>query len=309
MTEAHKQRSVSGFVSILGRPNSGKSTLLNALVGAKLAIVAEKPQTTRTSIQGVLNLPGAQVVLLDTPGIHKPDTALNRRMLEVVKAALEERDLLLYLMDATRTFTEQDREAVEMVRRARTPSLLLLNKIDRLKQKPALLSLIDQYRSLHSFEEYIPISALSGEGVDTLVSAIVARLPEGPPYFPPDYLTDQPERFLAAELVREKVLRETREEVPHAVAVLVDQWEETPKLTRIAATIYVERDGQKGIVIGAGGSMLKRIGAGARHEMEALFGRKVFLELHVKVRPNWRENPQFLNAVDWRSMAGAEVEQ
>ncbi len=309
MTEAHKQRFVSGFVSILGRPNSGKSTLLNALVGAKLAIVAEKPQTTRTSIQGVLNLPGAQVVLLDTPGIHKPDTALNRRMLEVVKAALEERDLLLYLMDATRTFTEQDREAVEMVRRARTPSLLLLNKIDRLKQKPALLSLIDQYRSLHSFEEYIPISALSGEGVDTLVSAIVARLPEGPPYFPPDYLTDQPERFLAAELVREKVLRETREEVPHAVAVLVDQWEETPKLTRIAATIYVERDGQKGIVIGAGGSMLKRIGAGARHEMEALFGRKVFLELHVKVRPNWRENPQFLNAVDWRSMAGAEVEQ
>ena len=219
------------------------------------------------------------------------------------------RDSLLYLMDATRTFTEQDREAVEMVRRARTPSLLLLNKIDRLKQKPALLSLIDQYRSLHSFEEYIPISALSGEGVDTLVSAIVARLPEGPPYFPPDYLTDQPERFLAAELVREKVLRETREEVPHAVAVLVDQWEETPKLTRIAATIYVERDGQKGIVIGAGGSMLKRIGAGARHEMEALFGRKVFLELHVKVRPNWRENPQFLNAVDWRSMAGAEVEQ
>lgn len=309
MPEAHKQRFVSGFVSILGRPNSGKSTLLNALVGAKLAIVAEKPQTTRTSIQGVLNLPGAQVVLLDTPGIHKPDTALNRRMLEVVKAALEERDLLLYLVDATRTFTEQDREAVEMVRRARTPSLLLLNKIDRLKQKPVLLSLIDQYRSLHSFEEYIPISALSGEGVDTLLSAVVARLPEGPPYFPPDYLTDQPERFLAAELVREKVLRETREEVPHAVAVLVDQWEETPTLTRIAATIYVERDGQKGIVIGAGGLMLKRIGAGARHEMQALFGRKIFLELHVKVRPNWRENPQFLNAVDWRSMAGAEVEQ
>jgi len=309
MPEAHKQRFVSGFVSILGRPNSGKSTLLNALVGAKLAIVAEKPQTTRTSIQGVLNLPGAQVVLLDTPGIHKPDTALNRRMLEVAKAALEERDLLLYLVDATRTFTEQDREAVEMVRRARTPSLLLLNKIDRLKQKPVLLSLIDQYRSLHSFEEYIPISALSGEGVDTLLSAVVARLPEGPPYFPPDYLTDQPERFLAAELVREKVLRETREEVPHAVAVLVDQWEETPTLTRIAATIYVERDGQKGIVIGAGGLMLKRIGAGARHEMQALFGRKIFLELHVKVRPNWRENPQFLNAVDWRSMAGAEVEQ
>ena len=298
---------VSGFVSLLGRPNAGKSTLLNALVGAKLAIVTSTPQTTRTLVQGVLNLEGAQIVFLDTPGIHRPDSAFNRRMMETVRTALQERDLLVFLVDAVRPFSAEDRSAVELIRPTRTPVLLALNKIDRLRDKSLLLPLIEQYKALHEFADYLPISALTGEGLDELRQAIVSRLPEGPAYFPPDHLTDQPERFLAAELIREKLMQETREEVPHALAVLVDRWEETPKLTRIAATIYVERDGQKGIVIGAGGSLLKRVGTAARLEMEALFGRKIFLELFVKVRPHWRDDPRMLDALDWRSMSGGAV--
>ncbi len=307
MSEPAPARFASGFVSILGRPNSGKSTLLNSLVGMKLAIVAAKPQTTRTSIQGVLNLPGAQVVFVDTPGIHKPDSLFNRRMLQTVRAALDQRDLLLYVVDSTRRPEEEDREAVGLVSAARTPAILLLNKIDCLKDKGHLLELIEHYKSLYAFEEYLPICALKGEGLDALRAEIVRRLPDGPAYFPPDYVTDQPERFLAAELIREKILRETREEVPHAVAVLIEQWQETDRLTRISATIYVERDGQKGIIIGTKGSMLKKIGTQAREEMERLFDRKIFLELFVKVRPRWRESPGFLDAVDWRSVTGREV--
>jgi GTP-binding protein Era len=308
MSETPKPHFASGFVSILGRPNSGKSTLLNKLVGMKVAIVAPKPQTTRTSIQGVLNLPEAQVVFVDTPGIHKPDSLINRRMLDVVRTALDQKDLLLYVVDSTRHLSDEDREAVELVRSARTPALLLLNKIDALKDKRALLDLIGSFKSFHEFEEYLPISALTGEGLDKLRAQLVQRLPEGPAYFPPDYITDQPERFLAAELIREKILRETHDEVPHSVATTVDQWHETERLTRISATIYVERDSQKGIIIGAKGAMLKKIGSGARLEMEAFFGRKIFLELFVKVRPKWRENREFLDAVDWRSMTGREVE-
>jgi GTP-binding protein Era len=308
MSETAPERLVSGFVSILGLPNSGKSTLLNALVGMKLAIVAAKPQTTRTSVQGVLNLPGAQVVFIDTPGIHKPDSLYNRRMLQTVRAALDQRDLLLYVVDSTLRPAEDDRHALNLVIAARTPVILLLNKIDCLKDKGRLLELIDQYKSLHAFEDYLPISALRGEGLEALRAEIVKRLPEGPAYFPPDYVTDQPERFRGAELIREKILRETREEVPHATVVVVDQWLETGHLTRISATIYVEREGQKGIIIGTKGAMLKKIGTQARVEMERLFDRKIFLELFVKVRPRWRESPQFLDAVDWRSMAGLEVE-
>jgi len=308
MSKASRSKFVSGFVSILGRPNAGKSTLLNAMIGMKLAIVARKPQTTRTSIQGVLTLEGAQVVFIDTPGIHDPDTVLNRRMLETVRGALAERDLLLYVADATRPFGDEDVKAVELVKQANTPVLLLLNKIDRLKDKGPLLELTGNYRALHEFSEYIPVSARTGEGLDLLGRAIVGRLPEGPAFFPPDYVTDQPERFLAAELIREQILRETREEVPHAVAVLIEKWEETRQLTRIYATICVEREGQKRIVIGAKGSVLKKIGTGARRQMEALLGKKIFLETHVKVRPNWREDSRFLDAVDWRSMAGIEVE-
>lgn len=297
----------SGFVSILGRPNSGKSTLLNALVGAKIAIVANKPQTTRTSIQGVLTLPEAQIVFLDTPGIHKADSLLNKRMMDTVRAALDQRDLLLFVADAARKFGEEDRRAVDLIKKTSTPALLVLNKTDLLgKDKGALLPLIEQYRAHYEFAGYFPISARSGEGLGALRTVIIERLPEGPAYFPPDHITDQPERFLAAELIREKILEATREEVPHSVAVWVDLWEDTPRLTRIYATIHVERSGQKGIIIGAGGATLKQIGTRAREEMERMFGRHVYLDLHVKVQPGWRERPDFLAALDWRTMAGAD---
>jgi len=294
----------SGFVSILGRPNAGKSTLLNRLVGAKIAIVTDKPQTTRTAIQGVVTQPGAQIVFLDTPGIHKADSLMNKRMMDTVRAALDERDLLLFLADASRRFGEEDRHAVDLLKRTGTPAILALNKTDLLgKDKRALLPLIEQYRAAHEFAEYIPISARDGHGVENLRAEIVNRLPEGPAYFPPDYLTDQPERFLAAELVREKILAATREEVPHSVAVWVDSWEETAKLIRIFATVRVERPGQKAIIIGAGGAMLKQIGTLAREEMERLFARRIYLDLRVKVQKGWREKPEFLAVLDWRRIA------
>ena len=296
----------SGFISLIGRPNTGKSTLLNALVGQKVAIVADKPQTTRTSIQGVVTTAEAQIVFVDTPGIHKADSPLNKRLMDAVRAALEERDLLLFVVDAAAKFGEEDRRALDTVRRVDAPILLVLNKIDLVKEKARLLPLIEQYKQLHDFADYLPISAVRRKGLDDLRKAIIERLPEGPAYFPEDYVTDQPERFLAAELIREKVLWATRQEVPHSVAVMVDQWEETSTLTRIYATIRVERDGQKAIIIGAKGAMLKRIGTLARQEMERIFGVKIFLDLHVRVQPNWREEAAFLNALDWRTMAGKD---
>jgi GTP-binding protein Era len=294
----------SGFVSILGRPNAGKSTLLNALIGQKVAIVADKPQTTRTSIQGVLTLPEAQIVFLDTPGIHKADTPLNKRLMNAVRASLDQRDLLLFVADAARPFEEEDRRAIDLARKAETPVVLVLNKVDLVREKALLLPLIERYKAAYEFVEFVPVSASKGAGLDELRRVILDRLPEGPAYFPEDYVTDQPERFLAAELVREQVLLATRKEVPHAVAVAVDRWEETPKITRIYATIRVEREGQKPIVIGAGGAMLKRIGTLARIEMEKLFGVKIFLDLHVRVQPAWREQRAFLDALDWRTMVG-----
>lgn len=297
----------SGFVSLVGRPNAGKSTLLNALIGQKVAIVADKPQTTRTSIQGVLTLPGrAQIVFVDTPGIHAPDSMINKRMMDAVHAALEERDLLLFLADATRPFGEADRRAIEIVSRTSTPVIAVLNKVDLVKDKGVLLPLIEQYKTAFEFAEYVPISAAKGIGLDDLRKIILVRLPEGPAYFPEDYVTDQPERFLAAELVREKVLLVTRQEVPHSVAVVVDRWEETPALTRIYATIRVERPGQKAIVIGSQGATLKKIGTLARQDMERLFGVKIYLNLHVRVQPGWREKAAFLDALDWRTMAGED---
>ncbi len=298
----------SGFVSIIGRPNAGKSTLLNALVGTKLAIVADKPQTTRTSVQGVWTTAAAQVVFLDTPGIHKSDTPYNKRMMAEVRNSLDERDLILFLVDAARPFQTEDAQAVDMVKNLDTPIFLLLNKIDRLESKDVLLPLIEEYRNLFSFQQYLPVSAAKKDGLADLRRSIVEILPEGPAYFPEDYLTDQPERFLAAELIREKILKLTREEVPHSVAVVVDLFEEKKTLTKIAATVFVEREGQKGIVIGAKGAMLKRIGTEARGEIENMLGRKVFLDLQVKVRENWRENPEFLNALDWRNLAGSGEE-
>jgi GTPase len=299
-----KPRHRAGFVAILGRPNAGKSTLLNALMGTKLAIVASKPQTTRTSIQGVLTLPEAQIVFLDTPGIHKSTTPLNKRMMDTVRAAADAPDVVLFVIDSLARFTEEDAQAVDLAKKAGAPVIAVLNKVDWLEEKPKLLALIERYRALHDFAAYIPISARAGQGLDELRKEIVARLPEGPAQYPADYLTDQPERFLAAEVIREKVLHHTQQEVPHAVAVMIESWEDTPKILRIAATIYVERPGQKAILIGAGGAALKKIGTLARQELERSLGRKIFLQTLVKVRAGWRQDPEFLAAVDWRSVTG-----
>jgi GTP-binding protein Era len=295
----------SGFVSIIGRPNAGKSTLLNALVGEKVAIVTPKPQTTRNRIQGMVNVPprkgrsAGQIVFIDTPGVHKPESSLSRKMMREVQEALQSRDLVLLIVDATRKFEAADRYTLDLVKRGGGPAFLLLNKID-LIDKQKLLPTIAEWSKQYSFEEIIPISARKGDGLDTLVDAIIKHLPEGPRYFPKDQLTDQPERFLAAEIIREKVLLETGQEVPYASAVVVETFQEEPKLTRIAATIYCEREGQKGILIGKRGEMLKKIGTAARLDIEKLLGVKVFLELYVKVRPGWRESSDFVEELDWR---------
>ena len=294
----------TGTVSILGLPNAGKSTLLNALLGAKVAIVTPKPQTTRTMIQGVMHMPRAQVVFLDTPGIHKSDTLINRRMMENVRSAAQDRDLLLFVADALRAPGEAERQAIDLIKATGAKAFLILNKIDILANKEALIDRIQQYQAIHEFAEYIPISALKGKGLEDLKKTIAKYLPRGKPMFPADYLTDQPERFLASELVREKILKATNQEVPHSAAVLVEKWEETEKLVKITAAIYVERNGQKIIVVGKGGEGVKRIGVYARKEIEALLDKKVHLELFVKVKENWREDPAFLNEIDWRGMIG-----
>ncbi len=289
----------SGFVAILGTPNAGKSTLLNSLVGEKVAIVSSHPQTTRNRILGIVNRPGAQVVISDTPGLHKPDSLLGRQMLEEIEQALDGIHILLLILDATRKFRPAEQHALDRAERFRGTRILLLNKIDRVP-KEALLPLIEAYSKKLEFAEIIPISALTGDGVERLIQTLLKYLPEGPPYFPEEQYTDQPERFLAAEIIREKVLQHSRQELPHAVAVLLDQFEEGEKLTRILATIYVDREGQKGIVIGRGGGMLKTIGTEARLELEQMLGRKIFLELFVKVRPDWRDQAAIVRELDWR---------
>ena len=295
----------AGFVSIAGRPNAGKSTLLNALVGEKLAITAHQAQTTRTSIQGVLTEPAAQIVFIDTPGIHESNTLFNKRMMDTVRGALGDGNLVLYLADATRPVTGDDEHAVAALNRS-AKALLVLNKIDRIDDKRLLLPLLDRYSHVFPFVESLPVSARTGDGLGHLKQIITRYLPESPPLFPGDYLTDQPVRFLSAEIIRESILRAARAEVPHATAILVDTWDETPRLVKIAATIHVERPGQKAILIGNQGEMLKKIGTAARRQLERILDRKVFLSLFVKVKPNWREDPSFLNTVDWRSMIGSE---
>jgi GTPase len=296
----------SGFVSIIGRPNAGKSTLLNALVGEKLAIVTRKPQTTRNRIQGIINVerknkrPAGQIVLIDTPGVHKPINSLNRRMMNEVYDALEGCDLLLLIVDATAKFGTGDKFVLDIVKKSGQPCFLLLNKIDVL-DKQKLLPLIAEYKERHEFAEVIPISAMKGQGLDTLLDAVVKALPEGPRYFPKDQLTDQPERFLVAELIREQVLLATEQEVPYATTVLIDQYEEGARLTRIAATIYCEREGQKAILIGKQGANLKKIGTAARLQIQGLLNTKVFLELFVKVRAGWRDSRDFVQETDWRT--------
>jgi len=288
----------SGFVAIVGRPNAGKSTLVNTLVGRKVSIVSPRPQTTRNRIQGILNRDDAQIVLVDTPGIHKPDSILNRQMMDEVAQALEGIDVLTLIADATSNFGPGDQFTLEWIKRFKGPVFLLLNKIDRMR-KPMLLPVIDRFRREFEFTEVYPISAQTGEGCDDVVKGWLAHLPESPPLFPPDQFTDQPERFLAAELVREKAILATKDEVPHAIAVLVDTFDETEKLIRIRATIYVEREGQKGILIGKRGETMKKIGTEARKELEEILGAHIFLELFVKVQPNWRQNAPLVKQLDW----------
>jgi GTPase len=294
MTEEFK----SGFVAIVGRPNAGKSTLVNRLVGEKVAIVTPRPQTTRNRIHGIVNRPNAQVVLVDTPGLHRPDSALGRQMMGEVEAALEAVDIVALVLDASEEFGEGDRRAIERVQRFEGKRFLLLNKIDRVP-KANLLPLIERVSKLGKFDEIIPISALTGNGVEQVLDKFIEYLPFGQPHFPVDQYTDQPERFLAAEIVREKAIEATSHEVPYAIAVLVDSFEEMERLIRIRATIYVDREGQKGIVIGAGGNTLKKIGTAARKELEKILGTKIFLELYVKALKNWRENPQIVRQLDW----------
>jgi GTPase len=289
----------SGFVAVVGRPNAGKSTLLNALVGAKVSIVTPVAQTTRNRILGIANQPGAQVVLMDTPGIHKPLSRLNEQMMAFVREALEERDLSILIVDASEPFGKGDEFVIELIKLYSTRTILALNKIDRMA-KPKLLPLIDRYAHLHHFEEVFPISAQAHDGLDALMQAVVRLLPEGPRYFPADLYTDQPERFLAGEIVREKLIRHTRQELPHATAVLVEKFEESERLTRIHATIMVDKDSQRPIVLGAGGERIKQIGTEARQELERLLPPKVYLELYVKVEPHWRDNPALVAALDYR---------
>ncbi|MFZ0416619.1 MAG: GTPase Era [Candidatus Sulfotelmatobacter sp.] len=297
----------SGFVCILGRPNAGKSTLLNALVGEKLAIISPKPQTTRNRIQGIVNVPkskgqaGAQIVLIDTPGVHRPDSSLGRKMMVEVREALEGCDVVLLIMDATRKLDQRDQFAIQMLKHSSTKVCLILNKVDLLRGgKGQLLPLIEEYKKLHPFHEIIPISALKRDGLEILLKLVTAALPAGPALFPEDHITDQPARFMAGEIVRERVLIETEEELPYATTVIVDTFEEGAKLTRISATIFCEREGQKGILIGKKGQMLKRIGTSARLQLEKMLGTKVYLELYVKVQPNWRESRGFVEELDWR---------
>jgi len=296
----------SGFVCILGRPNAGKSTLLNALVGQKLAIVSPKPQTTRNRILGIVQVPkrkgkpAGQIILLDTPGIHQPDSSLGRKMMTEVREAVEGCDLLLLIVDATRKFEADDRAALELAGKSGVPVFLLLNKIDLIARKDRLLPMIDEFQQRFGFKEIIPLSAKKKVGLDDLLDRILQALPVGVPHFPEDQITDQPMRFMAAELIREQVLLATSEEVPHFTTVMVDRFEEGERLTRIAATIYCEREGQKRILVGRHGQMLKAIGTAARLQIEKLVGGRVFLELFVKVNAGWRESRGFIDDLDWR---------
>ncbi len=298
----------AGTASIIGLPNAGKSTLLNALIGEKLAIVSSKPQTTRTALDGVLTTPSAQIVFVDTPGIHKSDTPYNQKMMRSVRASLDSIDVLVFVHDAQRVISTEVEGALDLVKKANVPTVLVLNKIDLVDDPKKVLGLLEQFPKHYEFAAYVPISAQSGEGVEQVRDEIIKLLPRASKIYPDDHITQMPSRFLAAEMIREKILAETHQEVPHAVAVLVDTWEETPKLTKISATVYVERQGQKTIVIGQKGAMLKSIGTAARLEMEEFFGTKIFLELFVKVRPDWRNQPEFLNELDWRRMTGERDE-
>jgi len=287
-------------VAIVGRPNAGKSTLLNRFVGQKVAIVTSKPQTTRNRIQGIVTQPQGQVVFIDTPGVHEADSVLNRQMMREVAAALEGIDVLLLMVDAIRALPHEDALLLEKAKRFEGKTILALNKIDHIP-KPKLLPLMDAFSKAFPFAALMPISALRGDGCEELLEEVFKNLPEGEPFFPEDQITDQPERFLASEIIREKAIQLTYHEVPHALAVIVDKFEETPKILRIEVTMHVERDSQKKILIGHKGDMLKRIGTQARKELESLLGTKIYLGLFVKVVPNWRENPMQVRELNWHT--------
>jgi GTP-binding protein Era len=284
----------AGFVTVVGRPNVGKSTLVNRLVGQKVAIVSDKPQTTRNRILAVLNRPDGQIVLFDTPGIHRPQHELNRRMVDTAVKSIGQGDVVLWMIDVGERYGPGDRHVRDILKRSGRPVILGINKVDAVA-KPAVLPVIAAWKDHLDFVEVVPLSALNGHNVDRLADLLVRHLPEGPPLYPEDFLTDQPERFFVAEMVRERILHHTREELPYSAGVVVESFKEEEKLVRIQATIYVERDGQKAIVIGKGGAMLKRIGTEAREQIETFLGAKVFLGLFVKVRESWRENEGLLS--------------
>jgi GTP-binding protein Era len=295
----------AGFVSLIGRPNAGKSTLLNRLVGQKVAIVSDKPQTTRHRIIGVRNVPDGQIVFIDTPGIHKPVHRMNQRMVDAAVGTLREADVAVLLVDATAPPGPGDQFVIALLRRHRVPTILALNKVDQV-DKPRLLPLMQRYAEAHAFAAIVPISALTGDGVDSLEREILASLPESEPLYPDDYLTDQTERTLAAEMIREKVLAHTRDELPYTTAVVIDQWQERENdqgVTRVFASILVDRESQRPIVVGAGGEMIKRIGTEARKDLEEMLDGRVYLDLHVKVRADWRDDERLLDELGLRPKA------
>ncbi len=291
----------SGFVSIIGRPNVGKSTLLNSILGQKVSIVSDKPQTTRNRILGVKTLPGTQVIFIDTPGIHKPKHKLNQFMVKTAINTLNEVDIVLFMTEAGESIGGGDRYIMEILGETKKPVFLLINKIDMV-QKGTLLPLIDEFSRRCKFEEIFPVSALHGDNIAELEETIMRRLPEGPQYFPEDAVTDQPMRFIAAELVREKIFQLTYEEIPYSVAVGIEEFREDneKKVVFIRAVIFVDKDSQKGIIIGKGGTMLKKVGQLAREELEAIMGVKVFLELWVKVKSGWRSDDMVLRMLGYK---------
>lgn len=287
----------AGFVSLVGRPNAGKSTLLNRFCGQKLAIVSDKPQTTRHRIVGVRHTPAGQIVFIDTPGIHKPMHRMNRRMVDTATETLREVDVVVLVVDVTTPPGQGDRFVLDLIRTSKSTTVLALNKVDRIR-KTDLLPVINQYAHSADFAAIVPVSAFTGDGVDRLEQEILAALPESEPLYPEDYLTDQTERTLAAELIREKVLHHTRDELPYTTGVVIEQFEEPQReggLTKIHAAILVESESQKPIVVGKGGDMIKRIGTEARKDLEAMLDGRVFLDLHVKVREDWRDNERILD--------------
>jgi GTP-binding protein Era len=286
---SNAEKMKSGFVSIIGRPNSGKSTLLNRLVGEKVSIVTDKPQTTRHMVRGIVTTPEGQIVFVDTPGVHKPIHRMNERMMKSVGQAINDADLVVLIVDCSVPFGRGDEFTLELVKSAKTKKFLLLNKIDLISKKN-LLPTIDRYARAANFDEVIPISALTGDNVETFLKEILRYLPEGPMFYPSDQISDQQERSIASEMIREKVILLTEEELPYSTAVVIDRFEEDGNLYRIYASIYVERDSQKGIVIGKRGDKLKEIGTTARKDLESFFNRKIFLELHVKVKKGWRDD-------------------